>query len=134
MPRKRHSHDLDGQFPIPDNGKLSQRLLAVVEPFANNAQNFKSYASLVGLAIIAWNSSLVVEDMRPFIVGDFVNDMAQEEDINRPELTSIINALLSRKLELFPDDYREIHDYHLEERGDKVHLRVYGKAYKDSEE
>lgn len=134
MPRRRHSHDLDEQFPIPPSEKLSQRLLAVVEPFASNAENFKSYASLVGLAIIAWNSSLVVEDMRPFIVGDFVNDMAQEEEINRPELTSIINALLSRKLELFPDDYREIHDYHLEEHGDKVHLRVYGKAYKDSEE
>jgi hypothetical protein len=137
MTRKRHQHERnDDPFPIPDSGKLSQRIQILVEPFVDVFGGFSAYASLIGLACVAWNSSLADEDMRPFMVGDFVDDIAREKDgtVNRPELTSVINAIMDRKLELFPDDNREIRDYHVEEKGDKVHLRVYRVAYEDSAE
>lgn len=88
--------------------KASTRLIALVSPHRTPHETRDSYAALITLGAMAWNLSLMPVDERLAQVRDTVT---RAEETGLPLTVEWMNALIERKLRLFPDDDRFIQSF-----------------------
>ncbi len=103
-------------IPPPDNIKMSNVILKLVEPtIEEHCSNDKQLKSLISLAIIAWNISIYPheeqEQLHEKIIDKFVPPDGSAEDYGA--LYQIVDILLSRKREYYPDLRKLILNYNL---------------------
>jgi len=100
--------------------KLSEVLLAFIEPHLRHAETEEVLDGLVSTAALAWNASLLPEDKREEFLDEagqaiLTEAGKQAADDFRP----IMRDLIKRKQRLFPKDERVVVSYELR----KVHGR-----------
>ena len=93
----------------PHKLKLSQALIELVEPFQDGCPEDPL---LYMLGLIAWNSSIKPELRDSFPIPDGLNQSEIED------FESLIDALIARKLALFPHENRLMIDFFFDEDPD----------------
>lgn len=113
-------------FQTNATNNLPDRVMALIDPFINGNESPDSMSRMVAAACVAWNASLADEEMRPFIVGDFIRAamIGNLDQKTRMEITASINALIRRKLSMFPKDSRFIKKYSVEDMGNKFSVTI----------
>jgi hypothetical protein len=103
-----------GSIPLPP---LSRQVTELITPELDAAASPEQEKMAVTLGVLAWNLSLMedgLEDMDPKSV----------EVLKDPVLREVLQALITRKQGLFPDDLRMILDYQITGLGDGPRLSV----------
>ena len=92
----------------PDARKVSTRLAELIEPHLAPEETLESYKALVALGAMAWNVSLVPAEERVGLVRAAVRKSVA---IGLPLTEDWLNALIARKILLFPSDDRFVESY-----------------------
>jgi hypothetical protein len=109
--------------PHVERRKISAALLELVDPYLDDAPELDQVRSLAGLGTLAWNLSLLPMSER----SRRIREVAQDSKVpDREALTEILQHLVQRKIDLFPDDTRRIFDWEVREEGDIFHLTAMG--------
>jgi hypothetical protein len=89
--------------------KMSEALIALMEPYLDSIETLNAYRNLASMAAIAWNNSVLPPEaqMKP---SELINklDMPAED---LPLMEELLTSLLKRKKALFPDVQRMIVSY-----------------------
>jgi len=99
----------------PSPEKASTRLTQLIAPHVAPGETRDSYAALVALGAMAWNLSLFSGKERSVLVSDAVRDAMK---VGLPLTVQWLNALIDRKLSLFPSDTRLIEGFEVVEEKD----------------
>lgn len=99
----------------PSPEKASTRLAQLIAPHAAPDETRDSYAALVALGAMAWNLSLFSRKERSALVSDAVRDAMK---LGLPLTVQWLNALIDRKLNLFPSDKRLIEGFEVVQEKD----------------
>jgi len=118
--------------PRSSMGKASAALLEVADPLLELARDPGEMHKALALALLAWNLSLLPEKERmermAKVMEDIVPEVAEDEQVTCEELCDefreIMAALISRKLELFPLDDRELADVEVRQRRKRCYVTV----------
>jgi hypothetical protein len=117
---------VDRELRIPNN-KASAALIHLAEPLTSEADDTDARKKSLTLAMVAWNLSLLPESKRKEQMAGLLEKAAASED-DRLEASSflqpIIDALVSRKLQLYPLDRRFLVDLQVFETSDGYHVTV----------
>jgi hypothetical protein len=105
--------------------KLSEALVALIEPYRRGVHDLLGYQRLITLAAFAWNLTVLPADQRDAALLDAAREVNVED---RTMLKAIITEFLGRKLELFPDDHRMIVSYEVTESAGRYHVLVASAA------
>ena len=90
-------------MPHCEQDKISAALLDLIDPYVDSSVDLDDFKSIVGVAALAWNLSHLSksEQVRQ------MRKMYQDPEIREPELLiEVLQDLMARKSELFPDDSR----------------------------
>jgi hypothetical protein len=116
---------VDRELRIPNN-KASAALIHLAEPLTSEADDTDAREKSLMLAMVAWNLSLLPESKRKEQMASLLEKAAASED--RLEASSffqpIIDALVSRKLQLYPLDRRFLVDLQVFETSDGYRVTV----------
>lgn len=105
--------------------KMSEVLEEFIEPYLDTATNSHDRKILVGMAVTAWNLALMPASKRQPLIKEFILDVVGKGDPRASqEIKDIINELIDRKLEIFPDNQRFIVEFQLQETRNQFHLSV----------
>lgn len=120
--------------------KLSEALIKISEPYDYEDLSLDDYKKLIMMAIAAWNIANQPEEKRaeqalgflkamPGLAEEMAMDLdkvlnSQKEPPAAIVMAQMLNALMRRKLELYPDDNRIISDFKLTETATDRHLSV----------
>lgn len=105
--------------------KMSEVLEEFVEPYLLEAIGLNKRKMLFEIAIIAWNLAIMSEEQRKSALEELIGDILKnQKTIAKQDLNSILNEMVSRKLQLFPTNRRYIVDFQLEDIGNQFHLSV----------
>jgi len=110
--------------------KMSEVLLAFIEPYKRFATTKGAYEGMILAGIIAWNAALISEGKREDFLNDMINNSfssLNSEGIHT--FRTIVHELIKRKESLFPEDRRFIIGYELSELGEDYHLSVASIPY-----
>jgi hypothetical protein len=117
---------VDWELRIPNN-KASAALIHLAEPLTSEADDTDAREKSLTLAMVAWNLSLLPESKRKEQMAGLLEKAAASED-DRLEASSflqpIIDALVSRKLQLYPLDRRFLVDLQVFETSDGYRVTV----------
>lgn len=104
-----------GRMP-PGAPKLSERILALLEPLIHGADTDERFEALVASAALAWDLSLLPEDKwpSPDVIGREVWAGTKP----------IVRFLVDRKNALFPDDQRFITSFEVAGKGISRRLNI----------
>lgn len=96
--------------------KLSAAILELIAPFRDEAPDFSASQALVAIGCLAWNLSLVPHLERTAREEEAARTLPSAE---RKLFHEIIDALISRKQRLFPEDCRMVvsHEIATTEKG-----------------
>ncbi len=110
----------------PGEAKMSEVLEDFVEPFCQYAETETALRKLYTLAIIAWNMAFLSDAEQAKSIEDILNSdkVLNEDQEVLSEVKDIINALVSRKKQHFPDYTRKIIEFELRDIGTGYHLSV----------
>lgn len=108
---KREGLFTDSQVVYEPEGeiKMSEALIALMQPYLDSAETLNAYRNLASMAAIAWNNSVLPPEaqMKP---SELINKLdMQAEDLLLME--ELLTSLMKRKKELFPDVQRMIVNY-----------------------
>jgi len=103
--------------------KMSEVLENFVEPYLAEARGPEQQQMLFKMAVIAWNSAIMPETERQSALNNLLKMMKVKKS-DRQEVEGLLDELVVRKLELFPDNHRYIVDFQLDDAGDQFHLSV----------
>jgi hypothetical protein len=108
--------------------KMSEVLEEFIEPYLDTATNSYDRKILVGMAVMAWNLALMPASKRQPLIKKFILDVFGKGDPRTSQdiqdIKDIINELIGRKLEIFPDNQRFIVEFQLQETRNQFHLSV----------
>jgi hypothetical protein len=106
--------------------KMSVVLEDFVEPYLDLAEeSLEVQRKLFTIAIVAWNTALVPEELREEILeGSLRSAMRGASAEDKQGLRAIVNGMVERKLALFDQYKRFIVDFELVEDKDAFHLSV----------
>ena len=104
-----------------DKVKLSEALVALIEPYRREARDLSGYRLLITLAALAWNLAALPQEQRDAALLDAARGVGVQ---GRSMLKAIITEVLCRKLELFPEDHRVIVSYEVTESAGTYHVLV----------
>ena len=95
--------------------KMSEALIALMQPYLDDAETLNAYRSLVGIAAVAWNNSLLPPEtqMKPSELIDKLNLPAEDHILMKELLTT----LMKRKKALFPNVQRFIVSHEVTDMG-----------------
>ena len=96
-----------------DEVKMSEVLTEFIEPWEAAADTDIKYRFLLGLAVVAWNLSLLPEEFQ----GDLLASSAATVAPNVPEVPEMISELVERKKAHFAEVRRLIAGYELSGSG-----------------
>ncbi len=105
--------------------KMSEVLEEFVEPYLPEANGLEQQQMVFEMAIIAWNLAILPAHKRQSALEDMFNNLMKDKRaIVKRDLNNLIDEMVQRKLELFPNNRRYIIDFQLEDAGDQFHLSV----------
>jgi hypothetical protein len=104
--------------------KMSEVLAEFVSPYQHIAKSRKAYESLLGIAILAWNISILPEDEQQKFFDKAIQQVIKLDSLTQQDIKSLLNDLLTRKKKYFADNKRLIMDFQLQEIGSRYHLSV----------
>ena len=109
----------------PGSEKMSEVLLDFADPLLEQTQDDdgRAFQNTIGIAIFSWNVSLLPEEKWKSSIEDIVQKLGQSDE-EMAMTKSIIQMLIQRRLEYFPDITRFIFDYEILDQGDNWHLNV----------
>jgi len=112
--------------------KMSEVLLAFIEPYLYLAENREMLDRLVATAAAAWNASLLPEDKREGFLDEAGRIMlAEAGKQSADDFRPIMRDLIARKQRLFSRDERVVVKYELRRVGGRDQL-VVGSARGDA--
>ena len=103
-------------------GSMSEALLEFAEPLMDviDTDDYDEYGKAVMMAIVLWNCAIMQKQTaKSKEMEKLLKPLTQDADGK-----SIVQYMLSRKHQMFPDVNRYILDYELTDRGDEFHLSV----------
>ncbi|MGA2865219.1 MAG: hypothetical protein ABSF95_12155 [Verrucomicrobiota bacterium] len=104
---------------VPGVEKMSEILGEFARPLLDMCDSKEDYPNFVRLAVVAWNAALLPEQER----AGFLHD-TKITDVLGPKGMGIMEYLIKRKLDLFPDKKRPLLDIEAVDLGDRFCLRV----------
>ena len=105
--------------------KMSDVLEEFIEPYLPEADELEKRQMLFEMAIIAWNLAIMPEHKRQSALDELFKDLMKGKPATaKRDLNSLMDEMVARKLELFPNNRRYILDFQLEDIGDQFHLSV----------
>jgi hypothetical protein len=117
---------------IPDEMKLSSRILDVADPFLPGDLPERHAEFIVSLAVLSWNAAIANDESATEILDQVAAEKGVELDrATREELRDWMHHLVARKRTLYPDDDRIVVHYDLTHRRGKRALIVAGALPSD---
>ena len=112
------------EYQINPKGEISMSdaITQIIEPYVDDAPDYRSMQNLVTYACAAWNISISTEDEQNDVNALFSKLPTRKK--NREETLSLLHALIERKRKLFPNVTRKIVDFKVTDRGDDFHIAV----------
>jgi hypothetical protein len=105
--------------------KMSEVLQVFVEPYLEVLKSHSQRETFLDIAVTAWNLSLSPKNERQPLVDEMIEKLAASSYRHaQRDMKEILEELISRKLELFPDNRRLIVEFHFQETGNSFHLSV----------
>lgn len=105
--------------------KMSGVLKAFIQPYLAKAKGYQRQKMLLHIAVTAWNLTLMPEADRQPAIEEFLNlGMKPEDSLIREDMKGLIEELIARKEEVFPENRNYILDFQFEDAGDQFHLLV----------
>ena len=105
--------------------KMSGALKAFIQPYLAKAKGYRRQKMLLHIATMAWNLTLMPEAERQPAIEEFLNlGVKLEDSLIREDMKGLIEELIARKEEVFPENRNYILDFQFEEAGDQFHLSV----------
>jgi len=117
----------------PGSGeKMSEVLLAFIEPYRELATTREAYEKLITVAMVAWNAALLPKDKREGFLDEAINPVLSSLGNKAvQDFKAIVNELIKRKEHLFPNNRRFIVSYELSETKNNYHLSVASTIHRD---
>ena len=112
-------------FQASSGEKMSETLLAFLEPFQKDATTQDAFERLVAVGATAWNAALFPQDKRKALIDEISKAIEESAGKEGAEVyRDLINELIKRKERYFANNKRLIASY--EVTGDKgnFHLAV----------
>jgi len=112
------------EYQINPKGEISMSdaITQIIEPYTDDAPDFRSMQNLVTYACAAWNISVSTDDEQNAVNALFSKLPIRKK--NREETLALLHTLIERKRKLFPDVTRKIVDFKVTDRGDDFHIAV----------
>lgn len=105
--------------------KMSFVLGRFVEPYIEHADTEEAYRKLLTLAVIAWNASLSSEEEGQILIDQLIEEgLPKGETELKADARAIIDQMVARKRDFFPEYRREIIEFEVVDLGDRYHLAV----------
>ena len=105
--------------------KMSDVLDEFVEPYLPESDELERHEMVYDMAIIAWNLAIIPEDQRQTAISELFDEFLKDKPATaRQEFNNLIDEMVARIFELFPDNRRYILAFQLEDGGDQFHLSV----------
>jgi hypothetical protein len=125
--RKMSDRIEDVRFVETENGvKMSEVLERFIQPYMYLAETEADMAKLVGLAVVAWNASLMPEKKRSELINGTVGALPREA---QADVRQSIADLIERKKRHFAKIRRIVVDYESKETAGEFHLAVASVPY-----
>lgn len=103
--------------------KLSEIILEMINPFSHIYRQRQERAEpLVVLALIAWNKSVLSEEVGEELIFNFLDKVADPESLEISK--AILNQFTNYKQKYYKDDRRFIFSYDLEIDGNNITLNI----------
>lgn len=112
-------------FQTGSSEKMSEVLLAFVEPYREYATTRDAFERLVTLGVVAWNVALAAPKDRHSLLDETSKSIYESAGKENAEVyRALVNDLIKRKERYFANNKRLIATYQLTERKGKFHLAV----------
>jgi hypothetical protein len=109
----------------PGELKMSDALDKLVEPYARIApQTLAARKKLLTLGMAAWNMALLPHEKQVEFLDDAMTAIPATDQQARDDMRLLLKELAARKRKLFPDVWRYLVSFTLEDDGDQWHLSV----------
>ena len=102
---------------------MSEVLDAFIEPYRHTAPTEDKLRKLIGLAIGAWNITLLPPEEQEAALQSSLDDITDDEDI-KTDLREVLAKMIERKNTHFSKYRRVIIDFQLTDLGNEEHLTV----------
>jgi len=103
----------------PASKKISDALVTLIRPWLGGEESLDEYRALVEIGEIAWNLALLDPQERNEELASAVKKVASPDaDIFR----QVLEGMVARKYELFPQDRRLVVGVEVTARGDRFHI------------
>ncbi|TAK33603.1 MAG: hypothetical protein EPO21_12465 [Chloroflexota bacterium] len=112
-------------FQTGSSEKMSEVLLAFVEPYQEYATTRDAFERLIAIGVVAWNAALVSPEDRHSLLDETsksIQESAGKEDAE--VYKALVNDLIKRKERYFASNKRVIVTYQVTEGKGKFHLAV----------
>lgn len=104
---------------------MSEVLEAFVEPYLDVVDSHTAREKLFMTAVAAWNLALMPAKQRSTLIKELIAASVDKNDrLTQQDMREILNEMVARKLDLFPDNKRFIVNFQLQETKGKFHLSV----------
>jgi hypothetical protein len=101
--------------------KMSEVLLAFIEPYKEAADTTEAMHRLITIALVAWNTALLPEAEQAGSLKQLSKSFPAD---TVDDFYAIVGEMIERKNRLFADYTRSILDYELTDIGDSYHISV----------
>ncbi|MBI2953212.1 MAG: hypothetical protein HYY30_02785 [Chloroflexi bacterium] len=111
------------QFGSPE--KMSEILLAFLEPYREYATTRGAFERLVAVGVLAWNAAILPHEQRQALLDEASKSIQAAAGKDDAEVyTALVNDLIKRKERYFASNKRRIVSYQVTEGKDTFHLAV----------
>ena len=94
--------------------KMSDVLEEFVEPYLPEANSLEQQRILFDMGTIAWNLAIMPEHQRQPAISELFDDLMKDKKATvKRDFNNLMDEMIARKLELFPNNRRYILDYQL---------------------
>jgi hypothetical protein len=104
-------------IPSPKGGNISDALREIVEPYLNITDDRESVETLFSMGMFAWNLAVAAKEDRQELFDKFQAAVKSQDAEMIEEGKALIQKLIERKEQLFPDNHRTIMNFELKYTG-----------------
>lgn len=120
------SNQVEGVIQNPKGQvKMSEVLEDFIKPYLEEIDSYAQKQQFIELAVVAWNLAILPEEARQAMREQLQSSLDQRglpED--REFVDSLLDELMERKVQYFPNNRRLIMEFQFEDAGDQYHLSV----------